>query len=94
MIGQDALCKIKKTLKMQGVQDVQEEDLQRTGPQQIQKLAELGFSTVEINKLKDAGFHTIESLAYTPKKTLLTIKGISDAKAEKILTEGTLPSSL
>jgi DNA repair protein RAD51 len=73
---------------MQGVQVQEEDDQQRTGPQQIQKLAEFGFSTAEINKLKDAGFHTIESLAYTPKKTLLTIKGISDAKADKILMEG------
>jgi DNA repair protein RAD51 len=32
--------------------------------------------------------NTIEAVAFTPKKTLLTIKGISEAKADKILTEG------
>ena len=50
------------------------EDQESHGPLPVQKLAEFGFSPLEINKLKDAGFHTIESLAYTPKKTLLTIK--------------------
>ena len=29
-------------------------------------------------------------MAFTPKKQLLTIKGISEAKADKILTEGKL----
>jgi DNA repair protein RAD51 len=37
--------------------------------------------------LVEAGFHTVESIAYTPKKLLLTIKGISEAKADKILAE-------
>ena len=41
-------------------------------------------------KLIDAGFHTVESIAYTPKKALVGIKGISEAKAEKIISEGTL----
>ena len=35
-----------------------------------------------------AGFHTIEEVAYAPKKHLTRVKGISDAKAEKILNEG------
>ena len=30
----------------------------------------------------------MESIAFTPKKALLTIKGISEAKADKILAEG------
>ena len=37
--------------------------------------------------MEEAGFHTVESVAYTPKKTLLLIKGISEAKADKILQE-------
>ncbi|XP_023257750.1 DNA repair protein RAD51 homolog B-like, partial [Seriola lalandi dorsalis] len=37
--------------------------------------------------MEDAGFHTIEAVAYAPKKELLNIKGISEAKADKILTE-------
>lgn len=34
--------------------------------------------------------HTVESVAYTPKKVLTAIKGISEAKADKIIQEGTL----
>lgn len=40
-----------------------------------------------MRKLVEAGFHTIEAIAFTPKKTILTVKGISEAKADKILTE-------
>jgi DNA repair protein RAD51 len=30
----------------------------------------------------------VESIAFTPKKNLLGVKGISEAKADKILAEG------
>ena len=40
-----------------------------------------------MKKLADAGYHTVESVAYTPKKALITIKGISEAKADKIQNE-------
>lgn len=39
-------------------------------------------------KLMAAGFHTIESVAFTPKKVLTTVKGISEATADKILEQG------
>ena len=38
-----------------------------------------------MKKLEDAGFFTIESVAFAPKKNLLAIKGISEAKADKIM---------
>lgn len=37
--------------------------------------------------MEEAGFYTIESVAYTPKKTLTTIKGLSEAKVDKIVAE-------
>ena len=37
--------------------------------------------------MTDAGYHTVESVAFTPKKALITIKGISEAKADKIQNE-------
>jgi len=37
--------------------------------------------------LKDAGYHTVESIAFTTKKNMLAIKGISEAKADKLLAE-------
>lgn len=38
-----------------------------------------------MKKLEEAGFHTVEAVAYAPKKELINIKGISEAKADKIL---------
>jgi DNA repair protein RAD51 len=42
----------------------------------------------------EAGLHTVESVAYSPKKQLLAIKGISEQKADKILAEGIIALSL
>ena len=49
---------------------------------------EVGISPQDVKKLSDAGLNTIESVAYTPKKVLLAIRGISEQKADKILAEG------
>ena len=35
--------------------------------------------------MEEVGFYTVESVAYAPKKQLLAIKGISEAKADKVL---------
>lgn len=48
-------------------------------------LQQCGISSSDIKKLEDGGFHTVEAVAYAPKKELLNIKGISEAKADKIL---------
>lgn len=37
--------------------------------------------------MEESGYHTIEAIAYTPKKCLIAVKGISEAKADKILAE-------
>lgn len=58
---------------------------QQFGPLCVSKLEQNGISSGDIKKLQEAGLHTIEAVAYTPKKMLLAIKGISDAKADKIL---------
>lgn len=60
---------------------------ENAGPLLISKLEEHGISANDVKKLQEAGFHTVESIAYTPKKALLAIKGISEAKADKILNE-------
>jgi len=49
---------------------------------------EAGISAQDCKKLADFGLHTVEAVAFTPKKTLQTIKGISDQKADKIIAEG------
>lgn len=42
----------------------------------------------EVRKLQDAGFHTCEALGMATKRELLTVKGIGESKADKILAEG------
>lgn len=67
-----------------------DEEFQITGPLLVTKLAEAGIHANDIKKLTSAGLHTVEAVAFTPKKHLVTIKGISDQKADKILEEGGL----
>ncbi|PKU27963.1 hypothetical protein llap_21733 [Limosa lapponica baueri] len=55
------------------------------GPQLIARLEQCGINANDVKKLEEAGFHTVEAVAYAPKKELLNIKGISEAKADKIL---------
>ena len=50
----------------------------------ISVLANNGISIADIKKLQDMGYHTVESIAYATKKKLIEIRGISEAKAEKI----------
>jgi DNA repair protein RAD51 len=58
-----------------------------TGPIPIEELKKEGVSAGDIAKLTEMGFHTVESLAFTPKKNLLQIKGFSEAKVDKLLKE-------
>jgi DNA repair protein RAD51 len=83
---------------MEGAED--EEDYAMQGPMLVAKLQvsggdgfmltfqEAGINATDTKKLADAGFHTVEAVAFTPKKILCTIKGISEAKADRILAEG------
>jgi len=64
------------------------EETQISGPLLVNKLQEGGIHPNDIKKLAEAGLNTVEAVAFTPKKTLLTIKGISEAKADKIIAEG------
>jgi DNA repair protein RAD51 len=74
---------------MSASQDPQgQEAFEFSGPLLVGKLQEAGIHPNDIKKLTEAGLHTVEAVAFTPKKNLLTIKGISDQKADKILAEG------
>jgi hypothetical protein len=72
----------------QASQNLQEDDFSISGPLLVGKLQEAGIHPNDIKKLAEAGLNTVESVAFTPKKHLITIKGISDQKADKILAEG------
>ncbi|MED6110946.1 recombinase rad51, partial [Stylosanthes scabra] len=64
------------------------EDIQH-GPFPVEQLQASGIAALDIKKLKDAGICTVESVAYTPRKDLLQIKGISEAKVDKIIEAAT-----
>lgn len=65
-----------------------QEEVHFSGPLLVNKLQEAGIHPNDIKKLAEAGLNTVEAVAFTPKKALITIKGISDQKADKILAEG------
>ncbi|RKU42285.1 recombinase rad51 [Coniochaeta pulveracea] len=46
-----------------------------------------GLTKRDIQLIVDGGYNTVESVAYTPKRMLEQIKGISEVKANKILVE-------
>eukprot|EP01134_Creolimax_fragrantissima_P003301 CFRG3301T1 len=64
-----------------------EEEEEEFGALPVARLQVDNVSSGDIKKLAEAGFHTVESIAYTTKKTLCNIKGISEAKADKLLLE-------
>lgn len=72
----------------QSQQNQEEDEFISTGPLLVNKLQEAGIHPNDIKKLAEAGLNTVEAVAFTPKKHLITIKGISDQKADKILAEG------
>jgi DNA repair protein RAD51 len=45
----------------------------------------MGINANDIKKLKEAGFNTVESIVFTSKKNLILIKGLTDAKLDKII---------
>lgn len=71
-----------------------EEMIDTGGPTLVYQLQEHGIPEGDCRRLAEAGYHTVESVAFSPKKNLLLVKGISEAKADKILKEGELCPSL
>ncbi|KAJ0030189.1 hypothetical protein Pint_13597 [Pistacia integerrima] len=69
-------------------QNEEVEEIQH-GPFPVEQLQASGIAALDIKKLKDAGLCTVESVAYSPRKELLQIKGISEAKVDKIIEAGT-----
>ena len=51
----------------------------------VEILKDHGINSSDVSKLTEAGFMSLESIAYTPKKNLITIKGLSEQKVDKIL---------
>ena len=55
------------------------------GPTPIKALEEKGINAGDIKKLEEAGYHTVEAIAFTPKKHLIHVKGLSENKVDKII---------
>lgn len=65
----------------------QEEVAEQVGPLLVERLEELGISATDTKKLRDAGLMTVEAVAYSTKKKLMSVKGISETKADKLIAE-------
>ncbi|KAL6937845.1 recombinase rad51 [Hanseniaspora osmophila] len=53
----------------------------------LERLQVNGISPGDLKKLRESGLHTVEAIAYAPKKDLMEVRGISEAKADKLLME-------
>ena len=78
-----ATAQAKKEKEEEAHEEGQEVELD--GPTPIKALEEKGINAGDIKKLEEAGFHTVESVAFTPKKNLVTVKGLSENKVDKII---------
>ncbi len=68
-------------------EEAEDQDEEDAGPIPIERLEGSGINASDVKKLKAAGFHTVERVAYATRKALTSIKGISEAKADKLLNE-------
>jgi DNA repair protein RAD51 len=68
------------------MEDVEMDD-HESASHPIAMLEACGINNGDVNKLKLGGFHTVESVAYSTMKKLTDVKGVSEAKALKILAE-------
>lgn len=64
---------------------MEEEEVELAGPTPVKALEEKGINAGDIKKLEEAGLHTVEAVAFTPKKHLILVKGLSEAKVDKIV---------
>lgn len=72
-------------MKAQRAQREEAMQVETEGPMTLNKLKEAGINQGDITKLQEAGLNTVDAVAMATLKTLSNIKGISEAKAEKLL---------
>lgn len=51
----------------------------------VEELKQVDISATEVARLIEAGYNTVQSLAFAPRKELLEVKGLSEAKVDKLL---------
>lgn len=62
----------------------EEDDQMMVNYQTLECLIEHGVAANDIQKLNDAGYHTVESVAHATSRKLAEVKGISEAKVNKL----------
>ena len=79
--------KHKKRVLQEDDEEEEANQAEESGPEfhELDKLQEGGINSSDIQKLKDAGFNSLEAISYTAKKNLVLIKGLSEAKIDKII---------
>ncbi|KAM9984584.1 hypothetical protein ACTFIY_009022 [Dictyostelium cf. discoideum] len=68
-------------------QEEEEEEEEEESYLSINKLEGNGINAADLKKLQEQGLNTVQAVAFTTKKTLTGIKGISEQKADKLLAE-------
>lgn len=63
--------------------DQVEEGLEEFTP--TERLEEVGINKGDLKKLMDSGYYTVESILMSTRKALCEVKGLSDAKIEKVI---------
>ena len=79
--------KHKKRILQEEDEEEEANQAEESGPEfhELDKLQEGGINSSDIQKLKDACFNSLEAISYTAKKNLVLIKGLSEAKIDKII---------
>eukprot|EP00760_Papus_ankaliazontas_P020207 PhM_4_TR18247/c0_g1_i1/m.80384/K10872/DMC1; meiotic recombination protein DMC1 len=62
-----------------------EEDAGAVPFHELEKLVEAGIPSADVNKLRTAGIHTVNGILMQCKRDLVNIKGLSEAKVDKIV---------
>lgn len=66
---------------------VDEMEEEESGPSPVERLIDMGISATDVKKLREGGFMTVESVAYSIRKRILAVRGISENKADKLIAE-------
>merc|ERR1719352_1069565 len=72
------------SVRQQMGEQQQDEVMEEGDFMEVEKLQEAGLNAADLKKLKESGFHTVTSVLYSMKKDLVSVKGLSDQKVEKI----------
>jgi len=58
--------------------------------EEVAKLQTVGVNVSDIKKLQSAGIHTVKAIWQSTMKELTAIKGMSEAKAQKVREAGSM----